>query len=241
MSELAIDRHQEPLRLLWEFRFEQCDHTTFPYFAVEDDKIYAHQSSDILYCLSAETGKIAWTQVMDGILSSPLTVADGNIYVVSEKEYPDGYRQSSSFHCLDAQRGTVRWEIKGGDFDEDFTVCDDKIYVYNGGWRCLRAATGEEVWSSSVDRAFYSPAVGEGKVVIGAHEPGSQQYKIYCLDAATGSLLWELEDDNTSSAVAIYNGCIYNFNAFGVQLIWARHTILSWKMGKSTVILGGAL
>lgn len=236
MGEVASDRCQDPLVLVWEFRFETCD-TTNPYFALEYDKIYAHQSSDVLYCLSAKTGKLLWTQDIDGMLDSPLTVIDGSIYFVSEKK-ADGYRRSSSFHCLDAETGTLRWEIKGGNFDTSFTVYNGRIYVYNGSWQCLDAATGKEVWSSSVNRAFYSPAVGDGKVVIGAYEPGdasSKQYHIYCLDAATGSTLWVLEDDNTYSAVAVYSGKIYNFNAFGVQCIDLGTSEVLWRteLGKA--------
>ena len=83
-------------------------------------------------------------------------------------------------------------------------VVDGKVYVgsADGYVYSLNANTGELIWKHFTGAWTTSPTVVDGKVFIGSLNPG---FLFYCLDAATGDSVWDLEPqgNNVISANAV--------------------------------------
>jgi len=103
--------------------------------------------------------------------------------------------------------------------------CDGKLYV-------LRKANGQLVWSyTTAGPVRSSPAVAEGKVLVGSDDGG-----LYCFDAlaSKATKLWEFQTSSpvsSSPAVAsgkvffgAHNSKIYALNATDGQQIWSYRT-----------------
>ena len=172
---------QAPLEKVWEFRaggdIESSPAVTYGvvFFGSKDNNVYA---------LDAATGQRRWTfKTRKAITSSPVVV-DGTVYVASNDK---------SLYAIDAQTGQKRWQFStGNDISSTpavghgmvFFGCKDKrIYA-------IDAQTGQRKWAFESDYKDHSaPTIAEGKVLISGS--GFTSRKLYAIDAASGSLVWE--------------------------------------------------
>lgn len=144
-------------------------------------------STDIVYCLDAETGTVVWKHSYTcdpddpmgyvGPRSTP-TVDAGRVYTVSRLGH---------VFCLDAARGTVVWskellkdygaKAPRWGFSGSALVDGNRLILEGGGkgsgLLALDKTTGAEIWKSGDDAAGYSSAVvtgtGEQRAVTMLH------------------------------------------------------------------------
>jgi outer membrane protein assembly factor BamB len=179
----------------------------------EDLPTYGH-----LYGLNAENGHELWSITTDGgetdgsgIQSSP-AIVDGKVYVGS---------LNGNVYCFYAGNGTEKWRYHtdGVVRRSSPAIANGKLYIgsHTEDWPstrgtlfCLDIADGHKVWNYSVEGEYSggidsSPAVADGKVYV-----GSENCKIYCLNAETGQDIWTyIAGHFVTSSPAIVNGRMY--------------------------------
>jgi eukaryotic-like serine/threonine-protein kinase len=181
-------------KVLWSFRdpdARAADLSSSP--AVAGNRIYAasaqasvFDSSGMVYCLDAATGKQIWRfQTEKQVFSSP-AVAGGKVYVGEGLHVDTGCR----VYCLDAATGKKLWAATTKSHTESSpAVADGKVFIGAGedGVYCLDAATGKQLWHYPGTHVDVSPAVAGGKVYVGT---GYGRLAAIALDAATGKPAW---------------------------------------------------
>ena len=159
------------------------------YIAAAQGSLFS--SGGAVYCLDADSGADLWrydTPVQ--IFSSP-TVAGGRVYV------GEGFHQDANchLHCLDANNGRLIWTFKTTSHVESTPfVSQGKVYVGAGddGVYCLDALEGQVIWHYPSIHVDVSPVVWQGKVYFGT---GYGEYRIYAVDANSGSEIWSKRVD----------------------------------------------
>jgi outer membrane protein assembly factor BamB len=87
------------------------------------------------------------------------------------------------------ERGKVKWDIDTGklEIDSSPTVGWGKIFITGtNGFYALDQETGEVLWSKLSIKGMSSPALFDGKVLVGAADG-----RVYCLDAENGNVVWK--------------------------------------------------
>lgn len=162
---------------------------------------------DGLYRLDANTGALRWKfSLFPELLSSDPAVVNGILYIGTFDE---------GVYALDAETGVKLWSNAcGGSYCRVFSspaVANGMVYFDDAeddsgdGVYALEAKTGKLLWFSPTNSSFSSPAVANGVVYV-----GSDDSKLYALDAFTGVKLWNYTAGwvvRTSPAVA--NGIVY--------------------------------
>lgn len=103
-------------------------------------------------------------------------------------------------YCLNTVNGADLWYFYTGGYDiSSPAVYDGRVYIssvyeydYIGKIYCLDAATGDEIWNSSLYSPFSSPNVVDDKLYVSAIEIDGEDFigKIFCLNALDGSEIW---------------------------------------------------
>ena len=179
--------------------------------SVSNGIVYFGSDDKKVYALDADTGKELWSYVAEGkVLSSPVTSGE-HVYVGSN----DGY-----VHALDARTGTQRWKyltigIKRGERT-----------VSSNGRVGMRMVVVRGISSS--------PAVSNDTVYI-----GSDDGRIYALDATTGELRWTKDTDGTElSSPAVVGEIVYIswsdmvgvYKSGGVTAFFTSTGGVAWKI-----------
>jgi outer membrane protein assembly factor BamB len=129
-----------------------------------------------------------------GIYSSP-SIVDGRVYFGSHDK---------NWYCIDAMDGSLVWKYTINWYVRTTAaVVDGKVYTGadDANIYCLDANTGNQIWKTPTEGghiigAVYSdpiydrssPCVVDGKVYV-----GHLDRNLYCLDAATGNVVWKYE------------------------------------------------
>ncbi len=172
-----------------EFRFGDFSSSPAPV----EGKVYVgsaqamvFSSFGVVYCLNADDGGVIWKfKTKREIFSSP-AVANGRVYI-GEGLHRD---VDSRLYCLDAETGELLWDFQTDSHVESSpTVVEDKVVFGGGedGVYCLNAETGELIWHFDGIHVDLSPAVADGKVLIGT---GYGDMGVYCLNLEDGELIW---------------------------------------------------
>jgi outer membrane protein assembly factor BamB len=149
-----------------------------------------------LYCLDAKTGEQLWFRPMDA--PTDPAIVDDKMYV-TDMNYDSYY---SSLYCLDAATGDIIWQksINSLIFSPTI-VANEKIFLgcfdlnsYFGSVKCYDLS-GNLLWNHPLQGNealwFSAPAVSGGNVYFITSDMYSYfTGKLYCLNAATGQLLW---------------------------------------------------
>jgi outer membrane protein assembly factor BamB len=92
----------------------------------------------------------------------------------------------------------------GGSGTDDWTMFRHDAQ-HSGYSTSTAPSTNQTQWSFTTGSDVYSsPAVADGKVYIGANDG-----RIYCLNAATGALIWTYKTGNDARSPAVADGKVY--------------------------------
>jgi outer membrane protein assembly factor BamB len=133
------------------------------------------------YCLDAETGLLAWKQSVGWVWSSG-SYADRKVFTPGV----DGH-----ISCLDADTGHILWRYRTGSGSHPEPPIDNGL-VYVGSWDhyvyALDCRTGKLAWRFHTGGTPDSgaPIAFEGRLYV---PMGGK--RLCCLDAETGTLIWE--------------------------------------------------
>jgi outer membrane protein assembly factor BamB len=143
-------------------------------------------SSGMVYCLDAATGKRIWQfQTEKQGFSSP-SVVGGRVYVGEGLHVDAGCR----LYCLDAATGRRLWAtVTKSHTESSPAVVGGRVYTGAGedGVYCLDAANGKVLWHRGAMHVDTCPAVGSGRVYTGT---GYGRLQALALDAAGGKTVW---------------------------------------------------
>jgi outer membrane protein assembly factor BamB len=185
--------------ILWAYKDPQArvaDLSSSP--AVVGDRVYTgsaqasvFDSTGMVYCLEAGTGKRIWQfQTEKQVFSSPAVVG-GKVFI-GEGLHVD---TNCKLYCLDAASGKKLWATTTKSHTESSpAVVGNRVYTGAGedGVYCLDAATGKPVWHQGGMHIDVSPAVANGRVYLGT---GYGKLAAMALDAATGKPAWSTPCD----------------------------------------------
>lgn len=246
------------LALKWKFETDSqivCQPTLVDgvcYFGSLDHKIYA---------VDAETGTEIWTYETDYQVKSSVAVVNGKLFTGAD----DG-----NIYCLDATTGTKVWETYAGGVTKNLLgsgtylniippvrsspmVVGNNLYVgaLDGNLYKLNTNTGNIIWNFETDGPILAtPTIIDGRIYFPSSTGGYPIYltppsphgDFYCLDANSGSVIWQKEIpyvlDRTfghgnhlqasptvaEGMVFVRNGFLYTYalNASTGEIIWTN-------------------
>ena len=171
---------------------------------------YTYMQNDLHHGYSEspapQDNTIFWTAPITGTdheFPTPVVV-DGLLY------YPQNEGGDTLF-ALDAATGELEWIFTGiGSTDDAVTVKDGRLYTASDSIYCLNSLTGERIWSfGEANWSGSTPVVVDG-VVYCAKSLGFDSTMVFCLDAISGSQIWENELDGACvSCMTCWNSMLY--------------------------------
>lgn len=195
---------------------------------------------DIIYCWSADSGKLIWKFEQLGDNPTPNNyryassctpaIANGKCY----------FGGSKAFYCIDTKDGKIVWQTATEAFNSSPLVDNGVVYAYVGKFKAMNAADGKVLWEAELKHGGRghnsSPGIWrhEGKRYILAVDGR----EIACLDAASGKKLWATffsKGSNDSSPVIAGNTLVMRgysgMRAF--ELSPKAGKVLKWERGGS--------
>jgi outer membrane protein assembly factor BamB len=163
--------------------------------------IAASREDNRIAAFDADTGDELWSHDHDETFISMPAIADGVVYTgTSTNDFNSG-----SVLALDAATGDVVWHTTGhGDSQGNSPVVYGDLVMLgshsHGTVTAYDRHSGDPAWRHVVGApATSAQLVTAGGALLG----GSQDGRVWALDASTGDLLWDTEmDDNVLSAPA---------------------------------------
>jgi outer membrane protein assembly factor BamB len=173
-----------------------------------DTVIVTTTGEDTLYAFDATTGAQIWTKEIDHPMMG--------WYWIDEETFYSWDSARMELNLIEIETGNTRWTIPlaeepwGSSFGAFYKVVGyGNIYVggYDGYLNCIDIATGNVEWRFFAGEttetvfhswAFYKGAAGaDGKIYASTSEhtptqPRIRGNKLYCLDAFTGDLIWNI-------------------------------------------------
>lgn len=204
----AFDKRTGEHRWTWYSR--PCKNGIHATPAVDDVRVYIGDYAGWLSAIDKRSGALAWeTRLGDSIGASPVVVGD-RIYVGVETRVPDGYlvavdRQTGEEVLRTAPFGDHTHATPSFDGSGDGPACTAFLGSNRGLFHAFDAATGEErwrfaprgalePWPALAERpAFHAQIKSTAAVVDGRVLFTSWDWRLYCLDAATGAEAWSYE------------------------------------------------
>lgn len=190
--------------------------------AVTDHGILVATMDGTVYCLedAGDAARCVWNARIGTHPVYADLVTDGHRVLVGSSDL--------FLRCLDTRTGTVLWEH----FLMDRAVVDGHSYrsdeMGSGGWYqskptgangrifigtpsrfvlALDHATGEEIWRFELGAAVSgAPACSNGRIFVG--QQAGEEY-FYCLDAATGQLVWKQAVGWVWSSANVHDGKVF--------------------------------
>jgi len=158
-------------KTIWDFKTGGIVHIKPVLFK---DRVYV--SSDKLYCLDKQSGRLLWDFDTLGDMRASAVISDDNRI----------YFNIGGLYCLDAFTGVKIWEFWRGNWSDGqpavaegqvYTIADKHLY-------CLDAHNGRLLWEAAVDQSCQPPLFFNGYLFMGCFE------RIACFSAETGQRLW---------------------------------------------------
>lgn len=162
----------------WHFYFWNSENVTWGMAPVgQSDYLLEDGESIALYC---EMDYPDW--------SSPLPVP------TPENDHPNimfrnTLNNQGSSTSVAPERGRVKWDFDSQklEIDSSAAVGWGKVFITGtNGFHALDQETGEVIWSKLTIKGMSSPALYDGKVLVGAANG-----RVYCLDAENGNVVWK--------------------------------------------------
>ena len=166
--------------------------------AVDGGRVYATNGFGFVAALDAATGAVAWTVRPGGPLRGAPTVADGNVYVIS---------QDNQIFSLKATDGSTAWSAAAalevaGVFGNGSPAVDRGTVVAgfsSGELNAYRYENGRQVWQDALSRTSISTGVGalsdidaDPVIANGIVYALGQGGRMVALDLTSGQRVWEL-------------------------------------------------
>jgi outer membrane protein assembly factor BamB len=172
-----------------------------------DGTIYTGSNGSKLWAFNPN-GSVKWTYLTGGpVKTGPNISADGSTVYFGSNDY--------KFYALSTSNGTLMWSYKtGGALHQGTSAISDDGTIYfgsNDGYVYALNPNGTLKWKRKTGGAVQStPVIG---VVSGVTRVyiGSNDYKLYALDAGTGAVIWTFATTGgvqTGSSLAA-DGTIY--------------------------------
>jgi outer membrane protein assembly factor BamB len=169
---------------------------------IANNRVYTGTTTGVV-ALNAATGATLWNKNLGAYFNASPTLVGTTLYIGD---------RNGNFYALNANSGATIWKValNSGGFYGSAATANGIIYVggANGTFFALKAsAKGQVVWSYSVgsEPITVTPALANGDVYFAAYT----NY-VYCLDGATGALVWTYQTGNAiDSSPAIANGLLY--------------------------------
>jgi eukaryotic-like serine/threonine-protein kinase len=221
---------------LWAFSVRQPDQSrgsaeSSP--TVVGDRVYVESGAGDVFCINAADGSLVWDFSTGADASNPSPAVDGSYVYVGNSE--------GGVFCLGAADGAKIWNFTVGGAVHSPTVANGYVYLgsADGNVYCLRASDGAKVWNYTTEynsngpshnyhwgNTVSDPAVSDGKMYV-----GSSDFLVFCLDAASGSPIWNYTTNAEVYAAPTvasgyvfagsYDGNLYCFNASDGSEIWS--------------------
>lgn len=203
-----------------------------------DGVLYVSNQNGRLYALDSQTGDERWSKVLGREIVSPVAIAGGVVYLGSDRyrlyaldsqtgetlwEFQtqaeiyaaplvlDGraYFGSSdgTVYAVDVATQEAIWQVEIGSWlFWPLAWADGTLYAASDtGLFALDSETGTERWAMETGSFWNAPAVNNGLVYA-----GSDDGRFSALDAASGEVIWQFEDDDEAwSPPAVGNGLVY--------------------------------
>lgn len=199
-----------------------------PAISADGSRVYAGSNDDNIYSVDAVSGTEVWQYHTSGDVAGSLAVGmDGTVYAGS------GDGKVYALNPADTLAGgtnRLKWayevQLMQG-VASPVIGNNGKLYVgsHNKSLKAINSVTGSLVWTRDFDgKIAGSPAYFEGRIVVGDYDIG----KLYCLDAATGEVLWSYNTGASffSSPVVDNQGNIYQANGNGKLYIISKNGLL---------------
>ncbi len=139
-----------------------------------------------------------------------------------------------ALYCVNISDQSILWRFNTSDAIKTTPAIEGDVVFFATESRMYAVdVAGDEVWSRDLKATISSPAVAHGKVYIGS---SFSMKKLYCLDAGSGSEIWNKSVDGailSSPAVAdetVYfgvnagGGTVYALNATDGTVRWSYDT-----------------
>ena len=193
-----------------------------------------------------------WNYTTGGAIVSSPAVVSGRVYIGSD----DG-----NIYCFNSTTGIKYWTFNVGEpVRSSPAVVNSLVYTGadNGYIYCLDALTGAMVWNVAAPGSFVpimtgtfpqltsSPTVANGNVYVGANDGN-----MYCLNAATGAIIWKIQTTNaifdTPTLIAgdgLYfasiDGFVYKVDPSNGNILWNVSTPIGLERSMEGSVCVGA-
>lgn len=169
--------------------------------------------------VDAETGEKLWQTEVGGT-QSPVTIADGTVYVApNQAPLTDHYaehQQGGLFPliALDVDTGDVIWKFKSNDTPKASpAVTSDCVYIgLSKTLWAINTDDGSQEWNQELDRFVESnsPAIAGGTILIGNVRFGDTPCFVNAFDKRTGEKQWEqsIPEEDIADVITV-DGAVY--------------------------------
>lgn len=170
--------------------------------AIDQGRIFGGSTDGYIFALDAKTGKTLWEHETSGPIQGSPAVDDSTVYIGSG---------DCGLDALDVKTGTLKWRFETAKMVQVRPLIV-KGSVYFGAWDqhfyALNAADGSLKWKTRIgDMLYFSPANSnpacDGSRIVVASSPWRKNDSdIFCLDSATGQVLWKRRNPGGTSQCA---------------------------------------
>jgi len=211
------------------WRFKTGDYASFSP-CHEDGKVFVGSYDHNLYCLDIGTGKELWRFRTGGevvCLTRP-PIKHGIIYVTSMDNY---------LYAVDTLTAKEIWRFKFGEhgIPNAPTIVGKRLYLGSRDSYVLCVdLNGKEIWRFRAGAVVDGCIVNEGFVYF-----GSDDYRIYAVDADTGKKVWSFRTGGECYMIPTFYGgklyfgsadCkLYCLNAINGEPVWSFQTSSTMK------------
>lgn len=169
----------------WEFQIPGPGAVHAAPVLTEDGNVIVADDQGTVVALDSRTGRLAWSVFTGLPVYSPGASYEGMVLLSGTR---------GRLLSLSARDGTPRWTYAVADSTIRFSapsVAQGRAYLAgsDGVVRAIRLGDGVCIWTFQTKSSFAAAPLSTGGVVY----VGGLDRKLYALDSATGTLLWEKE------------------------------------------------
>lgn len=185
---------------LWKF---QTGGSVFASAVSDNERIYIGSGDHYFYCLDSKSGELIWKFKTSGKIYSTAVLDSKFVYFLSYDGFLYKLKKNTGkliwqFETAGDQKHLIKNYYNPDEFVEDFwdfyqsspTIYSNTIYFGAGkNFYAVDLDSGNKKWHFKTEGVVHSsPAIKDNKVFLGSFDS-----RIYCLDAQTGTEIWQFE------------------------------------------------